>query len=345
MEYAAGTHWRTGQNPAYSHREPCPGAPSPPFRADHVGSLLRPPDAARRARDAAPPARSTPTALRAVEDEAIRDGRRDAGGRRPRSSRPTASCAASSWHMDFIYQLGGVEQARVGGSTVEFHNPTATRSSSRRARCASTARCALDAHDLRRGLHVRCASGDDAAMPKLTIPSPSMMHYRGGRAAIDETSTPTSRSSGPTSPRPTARRSPRSASSAARYLQFDDTSLAYLNDPAQRAHIAARSATTRSTSTLTYIRAPQRGDRQPARGHGDHDAHVPRQLPLVVVASGGYDYVAEALFNELDGRRLLHRVRRRALGRLRAAALRAAGQDGRARPRDDQAGELEARTS
>ena len=55
------------------------------------------------------------------------------------------------------------------------------------------------------------------------------------------------------------------------------------------------------------------------------------------VAEGGYDFVAEALFNELAGGRLLPRVRRRALGQLRAAALRPEGQAGRARPRDHEA--------
>jgi 5-methyltetrahydropteroyltriglutamate--homocysteine methyltransferase len=64
---------------------------------------------------------------------------------------------------------------------------------------------------------------------------------------------------------------------------------------------------------------------------------VPRQLPVLVGAQGGYDYVAEALFNDLGVDGLLPRVRRRALGRLRAAALRPARQLRRPRPGDDQA--------
>ena len=54
-------------------------------------------------------------------------------------------------------------------------------------------------------------------------------------------------------------------------------------------------------------------------------------------AEGGYDFVAEALFSRAGRRRLLPRVRRRAVGQLRAAAVRAAGQDGRARPGHHQA--------
>jgi len=86
----------------------CPRAPKPPFRADHVGSLLRPRallDA--RAKHAA--GEISAEDLRAAEDEAIRDVvalQRDVGlqsGDRRRFRR-------TSWHMDFIYRLGGVSQ-------------------------------------------------------------------------------------------------------------------------------------------------------------------------------------------------------------------------------------------
>ena len=78
-------------------------------------------------------------------------------------------------------------------------------------------------------------------MAKQTIPSPNMVHYRGGPASIDQSVYPGhGASSGPTWPPPTPTRSPRLAALGCRYLQFDDTSLAYLNDPAQRADIAAR---------------------------------------------------------------------------------------------------------
>ena len=80
----------------------------------------------------------------------------------------------------------------------------------------------------------------DGVTPKLTIPSPSMVHYRGGRAAIDRASTRTWTAFWTDLTRRLRGRS-RAASHdlGCRYLQLDDTSLAYLNDPEQRRHVAA----------------------------------------------------------------------------------------------------------
>src|SRR5687767_11918825 len=79
---------------------------APPFRADHVGSLLRPPEVlAARADHAA--GWIDAVALRAVEDAAVRDLVRmqeDVG----LQSATDGEVRRTSWHMDFIYQLGGV---------------------------------------------------------------------------------------------------------------------------------------------------------------------------------------------------------------------------------------------
>ncbi|HXD69573.1 MAG TPA: hypothetical protein VN615_06905, partial [Gaiellales bacterium] len=76
----------------------------PPFRADHVGSLLRPPRLMRARADRAE-GRIDAGALRAVEDDAVREAvamQRDAGLR----SVTDGEFRRASWHMDFIYQLG-----------------------------------------------------------------------------------------------------------------------------------------------------------------------------------------------------------------------------------------------
>src|SRR5215210_5549603 len=91
----------------------------PPFRADHVGSLLRPPDLlAARAEHAAGciDARE----LRAVEDEAIREAVRmqEAIGLQGATD---GELRRGSWHMDFIYQLGGVRKVQDHLS-VKFHS-------------------------------------------------------------------------------------------------------------------------------------------------------------------------------------------------------------------------------
>src|SRR5436305_6363635 len=93
---------------------------TPPFRADHVGSLLRPPDLLR-ARAEFASGRIGAEQLRAVEDDAIRGVvkmQRDVG----LQSATDGEFRRASWHMDFIYELGGIERA-PGDIKVKFHNP------------------------------------------------------------------------------------------------------------------------------------------------------------------------------------------------------------------------------
>ena len=91
----------------------------PPFRADHVGSLLRPP-ALLQAREDAAEGRITAEELRAVEDEAIVDAVRmqENVGLRGVTD---GELRRSSWHMDFIYALDGISTAD-DKVKVSFHN-------------------------------------------------------------------------------------------------------------------------------------------------------------------------------------------------------------------------------
>src|SRR5215208_7439362 len=91
----------------------------PPFRADHVGSLLRPP-ALLDAREAHAAGRIDDAQLRAAEDEAIRDVvqmQRDVGLK----SATDGEFRRASWHMDFIYSIDGISKA-PGNLSVKFHN-------------------------------------------------------------------------------------------------------------------------------------------------------------------------------------------------------------------------------
>ena len=84
------------------------------------------------------------------------------------------------------------------------------------------------------------------------------------------------------------------------YLQFDDTSLAYLNDPEQREHVAEIGGDAEHQHEA-YIRAHQRGARRTGRRAWRVTTHMCRgNFRSSWVAEGGYDFVAEALFNELD---------------------------------------------
>src|SRR3954454_7505731 len=93
---------------------------APPFRADHVGSLLRP-ASLLRARDDFAAGRIPADALREIEDEAIREvvRRQQEVGLQ---SATDGEFRRASWHMDFIYRLGGIGQATDEHITVKFEN-------------------------------------------------------------------------------------------------------------------------------------------------------------------------------------------------------------------------------
>src|ERR671937_234685 len=96
---------------------------TPPFRADHVGSLLRP-QRLLRAREDFAEGRVGADELRQVEDDAIRDVvkmQEDVG----LQTATDGEFRRASWHMDFIYQLGGIDRAPEA-LTVTFRNPSGT---------------------------------------------------------------------------------------------------------------------------------------------------------------------------------------------------------------------------
>src|SRR5690348_6176054 len=208
---------------------------SPPFRADHVGSLLRPKRLLQARTDFA--AGHIPAdELRAIEDQEIPAAvkmQEDVG----LQSATDGEFRRASWHMDFIYSLGGIERAK-DSLHVTFHNADG------------------DIEFTPAALHVESKVkldhtifGDDFTYlkglvtkntPKLTIPSPSMVHYRGGRAAVDPSAYEDMDEFWSDLTKAYSDEVKAIAELGCTYLQFDDTSLAYLNDPNQRAEIAAR---------------------------------------------------------------------------------------------------------
>jgi 5-methyltetrahydropteroyltriglutamate--homocysteine methyltransferase len=266
---------------------------TPPYRADHVGSLLRPPELLQAREDFAN-GRIDAERLRAVEDEAIRDVVRmqeDVG----LQSATDGEFRRASWHMDFIYQLEGVNKA-PGELKVQFRNeegtieftPAALRIDGR-----------LGIGETIFGDHFTfLQSLTTRTTPKLTIPSPSMVHYRGGRAAIDESVYPDMDAFWSDLTAAYAEQVRRVGELGCSYLQFDDTSLAYLNDPRQRELMARQEADVEHLHEA-YIRHIN----EALAGRPDGMAvttHMCRgNFRSSWVAEGGYDFVAEALFGEL----------------------------------------------
>jgi 5-methyltetrahydropteroyltriglutamate--homocysteine methyltransferase len=136
------------------------------------------------------------------------------------------------------------------------------------------------------------------ATPKLTIPSPSMVHYRGGRAAIEEAAYPDMEAFWRDIAAVYSQEIAALHRLGCTYLQLDDTSLAYLNDPAQRAYVDSIGGDGEHQH-LTNIRVINAAlSRRPAGM--TVCTHMCRgNFRSSWMAEGGYDHVAEALFGEL----------------------------------------------
>ena len=276
---------------------PAPMAPRarPPFRADHVGSLLRPPRLMQARADHAD-GRIGADALRAVEDGAIREAvamQRDAGLR----SATDGEFRRASWHMDFIYQLGGVSQVEGERIHVKFRDEEGEYDFSPPAmRVDGPVRIEHtifgDAFSF-----LRETVGD--ATPKLTIPSPSMVHYRGGSSAIDSTVYPQIESFWADLAAAYADEVRRLHELGCTYLQLDDTSLAYVNDPAQREHITSIGGDPEHLHER-YIANINRALAGRPEGLAVTTHMCRGNAQSMWAAEGGYEFVAEALFNDLE---------------------------------------------
>ncbi|GEL16425.1 5-methyltetrahydropteroyltriglutamate--homocysteine S-methyltransferase [Pseudonocardia asaccharolytica] len=266
----------------------------PPFRADHVGSLLRPP-ALLRARENHAAGRLDAEGLRATEDAAIRDvvAMQEEIGLR---SATDGEFRRASWHMDFIHQLGGV-------SRTDQQIRVRMRNESGEGEFVSAGLAVDGPVRLDRPIfadHFRfLASVTTTALPKLTIPSPSMVHYRGGTAAINRGVYPDIEQFWADLSAAYDEQIRALAELGCRYLQLDDTSLAYLNDPAQRAAMAAKGEDAEHAH-LRYIRQINAAVADRPVGMAITTHMCRGNFRSSWAAEGGYDFVAEALFGELD---------------------------------------------
>jgi 5-methyltetrahydropteroyltriglutamate--homocysteine methyltransferase len=275
---------------------PSSAEPAPPFRADHVGSLLRPEQLLEaRARYAAGEIDSAE--LRDVEDEAIADAvrmQRDIGLR----TVTDGEFRRATWHMDFIYAIDGIRRVEGEGRVVHFKNADGSIDWAPAGLHVDGPLAIREPIFGEHFSHLRSVASPEQT-PKLTIPSPSMVHYRGGAAAIDPDVYPDEESFWAALSAAYASELRGIAALGCTYLQLDDTSLAYLNDPAQRAEIAAQG---RDAEHLheRYIRQVNAAlaDRPDGLTVTTHLCRG--NFRSSWVAEGGYDFVAEALFGGLD---------------------------------------------
>src|ERR1700678_182291 len=266
---------------------------TPPFRADHVGSLLRPP-ALLQARGDEKKGRISKTDFRGGEEQAIRDGVRqqeDLG----LEGVTDGEFRRASWHMDFLYQVGGTAKVQ-DNVKVQFRNEQGVIEFTPAALLIK-GKLKLD----------KCIFGDDFAFlksitratPKLTIPSPSMMHYRSGRASIDPAIYPDINEFWHDLAQVYARQIAELSKLGCTYLQLDDISLAYLNDPAQR-EVVNKMGEDGEHAHIRHIRTINEALADMPAGMSICTHLCRGNFRSSWAASGGYDHVAEALFGELN---------------------------------------------
>ena len=262
---------------------------TPPFRADMVGSLLRS-AALKTARDEHARGAIDDASLKAIEDreiaalvkkqesiglEAVTDG----------------EYRRAWWHYDFLFALGGVQRV-AADQGIQFAG-VQTKAEAPRV----VGKLHYAGHPFVE--HFKYLKSVATKTPKMTIPSPSMLHYRGGRKLINAGLYPDMEEYYSDLGETYAGAVADFAGAGCRYLQLDDVSFAYFCDPEQRAMLAAR------------------GD-DPAKQPGIYGGMInravrdrPRDMAITMhlcrgnfrstfVASGGYEPIAELLFNEID---------------------------------------------
>ena len=263
----------------------------PPFRADHVGSFLRP-RFLLDAREQFKAGTIDAAKLRSVEDEAIRGvvkfqedlglhGITDGEFRR------------TYFHIDFLTQLDGVETK--GGIAVSFHSAAGNvdfappvMQVTRKVRHSKPIQLA----------DFQFLKSVTSRTPKVTIPSPTMLHFRGGRNAISREAYPDMDAFYADVAAGYADELQSLGAAGCTYLQLDDTNLAYLCDDKMREGARARGDD------------PNELPRRYARLINAAIANRPKNMTVCVhlcrgnfksawAAEGGYEPVAEVLFNEL----------------------------------------------
>jgi len=269
---------------------------TPPFRADHVGSLLRPrallEARARRARN-----EISAQDLERHEDEAIRDV--------VKMQKDVGLCVATDgefrremWHTDFLAQFINVEvvpgKIKVRFTSAEGETeiePPGT---------VITGKLGWPAGGIFVN-HFKFLKSvvSDGIAPKITIPSPSTMHFRGGRAAVDRTTYPEMAAFYGDLARVYSKEVRAFVQAGCRYLQIDEVNLAFLCDPRLRAEVRT-----------TIGEDPDRLPHTYANLINASIAGRPKDMVVCLhlcrgnaasswLAQGGYDPVAEVLFNEV----------------------------------------------
>jgi 5-methyltetrahydropteroyltriglutamate--homocysteine methyltransferase len=265
----------------------------PPFRADHVGSLIRP-DALIKAREAADRGEQTPAELLRIQHAAIRDVVR-LQQKIGLKLATDGEYNRHSWQRDFLLKIGNVK-LMASKLTVRFHSAAGTRDH------IPPSLQVVGKLTRPHGIFVDDFKFLKSVMPagltaKITIPSPTIVHFRGGRQAIDARAYPQMEAFYDDLAAVYRAEIRDLGEAGCRYLQIDEVNLAYLCDPELRRQVANIGED--ATLPKTYARLL-------------NAAIAERPADMVVcmhlcrgnfagawIAEGGYEPIADLLFNEI----------------------------------------------
>jgi 5-methyltetrahydropteroyltriglutamate--homocysteine methyltransferase len=268
---------------------------SPPFRADHVGSLLRPP-ALVWARAKAEAGALSAAELQRIEDVAIGDAvaLQESTGLKVITD---GELRRAYFHLDFLTSIDGVETAadptaghfhKADGAILEFSPP--------RMRIAARLRRSIPI--MVRDFEVLAEATGEGRTPKITIPSPSM-GLRGGRSAAPESVYPEIDGFHADLVQVYREEIADLHAAGCRYLQLDDTNLAYLCDPDRREAIRSGGEDPDAQALLSARLINQALGAAPEEMF--KGIHLCRgNFRSAFVAEGGYEPVAELLFNAVE---------------------------------------------
>lgn len=266
-----------------------------PFRADHVGSLLRPTELLQ-ARQRRERNEITDAALHAVEDRCIRDVvkmQEDIG----LQAVTDGEYRRKLWNVDFIKKFSGVVVkeglAEEAGKSFQGGDANLQRSPTRFEVTGKLKR--VREHEVENFKFTQSVSKVTA---KLSIPSPSVLHFRGGRGGVSTAAYPEMCEFLTDLARVYREEVQALAEAGCTYLQIDDTNLAYLCDPKMREGVKKIGEDPDRLPTLYANLINECIKDRPA--NMVVCTHLCRgNFASAWVAEGGYDPVAEVLFNEL----------------------------------------------
>ena len=260
----------------------------PPFRADHVGSLLRPLPV-KQARSQHAVGQLSAAELTEIEDAEIKKiiAKQEAIGLR---SITDGELRRAYWHFDFLAGLDGVELAEAQG--IKFAGGTSKSE-------APHVKGKLGSRHNPQIAHFEFLKANTKRTPKMTIPSPSMLHYRSGRKMIDSSAYASMDEFYRDLGQAYKQAIQGFYAAGCRYLQLDDCSFAYLCDPAQRQMLAHRGDDPDQQAEI-YV-----GMINAALEGRPRDlvvtTHVCRgNFRSTFIASGGYEPIADLLFNKVN---------------------------------------------